>query len=563
MKRFLYSALLLLISLAAFAQTSPELDGYLREFPQRAGFNTHSYEFLPIKDTPAPGGFKPFYISHYGRHGSRSHGNDTSLQKLKSYLQTASNEGILTPAGDTIFYYTKKVLELHDGMGGRLTPRGAREHEQLARRMYQRYPAVFRNGEVHALSSVVPRCLVSMAAFTSTLKSCKSDLVITWDAGEKYQKFITRACPSAVKEKARAIVHGPLTAVQVDTMAAYSRIFTDPERGKAIFKKPYRLFSYIYSLARITEAFDIEENLFRFLPWEVVLSDYNSGALSAYLQQCNSEPFGDERMPRASNLANEMVRKADEAIAGAPVAADLIFGHDWPFLGICSYFGLEGYGYPRLTAEQAYGNWNGAKLCPYAANLQLIFYRNRKGMVLVKFLANEQETLIPELEAYSGPYYKWVDVKNFIAKRNTSNTMKKEEKTANPKGFVLEHPAIDVADPIATAEWWCKNLGFTITLQKDDEAHTTFIVDGSGRVAIELYRAKTQPKAPDYANMDPLTLHFGFTSTDVDADIERLTKAGATLVSHDKSPGFDGAMMRDPSGIPIQFVKREKSILLK
>jgi len=563
MKRFLYSALLLLFSLAAFAQTYPELDAYLREFPQRAGFNTHSYEFLPIKDTPAPGGFKPFYISHYGRHGSRSHGNDASLKKLKSYLQTAANEGILTPAGDTIFYYTKKVLELHDGMDGRLTPRGAREHEQLARRMYQRYPAVFRNGEVHALSSVVPRCLVSMAAFTSTLKSCKSDLVITWDAGEKYQKFITRACPSTVKEKARAIVHGPLTAVQVDTLAAYSRIFTDPERGKAIFKKPYRLFSYIYSLARITEAFDIEENLFRFLPWEVVLSDYNSGALSAYLQQCNSEPFGDERMPRASILADEMVRKADEAIAGAPVAADLIFGHDWPFLGICSYFGLEGYGYPRLTAEQAYGNWNGAKLCPYAANLQLIFYRNRKGMVLVKFLANEQETLIPELEAYSGPYYKWVDVKNFIAKRNTSNTMKKEEKTANPKGFVLEHPAIDVADPIATAEWWCKNLGFTITLQKDDEAHTTFIVDGSGRVAIELYRAKTQPKAPDYANMDPLTLHFGFTSTDVDADIDRLTKAGATLVSHDKSPGFDGAMMRDPSGIPIQFVKREKSILLK
>ena len=73
MKRFLYSTLLLLVSLAAFAQTSAELDAYLREFPQRAGFNTHSYEFLPIKDTPAPGGFKPFYISHYGRHGSRSH----------------------------------------------------------------------------------------------------------------------------------------------------------------------------------------------------------------------------------------------------------------------------------------------------------------------------------------------------------------------------------------------------------------------------------------------------------------------------------------------------------
>ena len=63
--------------------------------------------------------------------------------------------------------------------------------------------------------------------------------------------------------------------------------------------------------------------------------------------------------------------------------------------------------------------------------------------------------------------------------------------------------------------------------------------------------------------MDPLTLHFGFTSKDVDADIEKMLKAGATLVVHEKAPGFDGAMMKDPFGISIQFVKREKSVLLK
>jgi len=133
----------------------------------------------------------------------------------------------------------------------------------------------------------------------------------------------------------------------------------------------------------------------------------------------------------------------------------------------------------------------------------------------------------------------------------------------NPEGFVLEHMAIDVADPLATAAWWCENLGFTITKQKDDETHTTFLVDASGRVAVEIYRARTKPVLPDYPSMDPLTLHFGFTSKDVDADIERLTKAGATLVVHEKAPGFDGAMMRDPWGIAIQFVKRDQSVLLK
>ena len=64
----------------------------------------------------------------------------------------------------------------------------------------------------------------------------------------------------------------------------------------------------------------------------------------------------------------------------------------------------------------------------------------------------------------------------------------RKSKLVNPDGFVLEHPAIDVADPVATAAWWCENLGFTITRQKDDETHTTFLVDASGRIAIQFVK---------------------------------------------------------------------------
>ena len=36
------------------------------------GVNAHPYTYSSEKDAPAPRGYKAFYISHYGRHGSRS-----------------------------------------------------------------------------------------------------------------------------------------------------------------------------------------------------------------------------------------------------------------------------------------------------------------------------------------------------------------------------------------------------------------------------------------------------------------------------------------------------------
>ena len=256
MRRILIAAIaLLLVAVPSWAQLSEEMEAYLRARPQRAAFNIHSYEFLPIQDTPAPAGFKPFYISHYGRHGSRSHSSDEPYVLLRDCLQAAADEGIITPSGDSLLACARQMIQLHNGMDGRLTPRGAREHEQLARRMYGRFPRVFRKGEVHAISSDVPRCLVSMAAFTSSLKSCKKDLVITWDCGAAYQPLIARNSPSAIRQKAYDDSHSALTDIPIDTMAVYSRYFTDPARGRELTGKPRNFISAILlSFSRFSTA---------------------------------------------------------------------------------------------------------------------------------------------------------------------------------------------------------------------------------------------------------------------------------------------------------------------
>ena len=57
------------MSLLVFLLTATMLPGpqeMLREDPNRAGVNTHIYEFIDEVYTPAPKGYKPVYLSRRG-----------------------------------------------------------------------------------------------------------------------------------------------------------------------------------------------------------------------------------------------------------------------------------------------------------------------------------------------------------------------------------------------------------------------------------------------------------------------------------------------------------------
>ena len=61
------------------------------------------------------------------------------------------------------------------------------------------------------------------------------------------------------------------------------------------------------------------------------------------------------------------------------------------------------------------------EILPMGANLQMIFYRNAKGHVIVKFLHNEREMKFNEIlchenkPAFEPPYYDWEYIKNRCA----------------------------------------------------------------------------------------------------------------------------------------------------
>ena len=393
---------------------SPEVVALLKEDNDRAGVNIHVYEFNPIVETKSPKGYQPFYISHYGRHGTRAGGSDHDFLYVIERMEKADSLGILTDEGKALLEEARAVLEAYDGREGRLTPRGEREHKMLAERMYKRYPGVFKKGSknIRVFASKVPRCLVSMASFVSKLSAIRPDLNFTIQSDDKVQPLLTNNCSKENREKANKMVK-KINRAEVDTVQILSHLFTDPERGREIISPVARFQRRICSTASYAENFDLDCNIYRHIPLETIYNYFDSHNRHIYLTQCNSEEFGDIRMPRVKPLVDEIVRLADDAIESGEVAADLRFGHDWPYMAIVSYLGLEGAG-DRMSVDEVPYKWFGPKYICLGCNLQMIFYRNKKGHVLVKFLVNEKETLLRGLEPVQGPYYDWNVVKEDI-----------------------------------------------------------------------------------------------------------------------------------------------------
>lgn len=126
----------------------------------------------------------------------------------------------------------------------------------------------------------------------------------------------------------------------------------------------------------------------------------------------------------------------------------------------------------------------------------------------------------------------------------------------------IEHFAINVPDPAATAAWFTEHLGMRVVRALDVAPFTRFVADGAGRVVVELYHHAKVP-VPDYPAMEPLVFHIAFVTDDVRGTLRRLLDAGATAAGEvTVTPtGDEMVFLRDPGGVPLQLVKRSAPLL--
>jgi len=377
--------------------------------------------------TPPPKGYKPFYISHLGRHGSRFLTTADSYDRPLALLEEADSLGVLTPVGKSVLSDVRILCADARGRAGELTHRGEAEHRHIIERMYNHYPRVFKGKDrkVDVQSSARVRSLMSGVFAAERLKEFNPSLAVSrcaaplnWD-----EIFVLKGCAS-VKDSlvANGFISHARTAGMIRPERLYAALFTDS--GFLTGQARWRLFYDLYYLAVDTMAADREEiDLFRiFTPEEVYpLWEYDNARF--FYRQCNSRKYGRQVLTDAVKPLRRMIEEADAAIAGSGYAAHLRYGHDQNVGTLGALMGIHGSGsQPERNEAEIPSLFRTAETVPMAANIQLVFFRKKNAPVRVKVLLNEKEAEL-DLASDCWPFYRWEDLKTYFLGRIDTMTL--------------------------------------------------------------------------------------------------------------------------------------------
>ena len=413
-KRFLAVSALLLAAFWLKAQDPADL---IKDNYYRMAANYHVYEACTDPVSTPPQGYEPFYISHYGRHGSRYLSFLSSYNKSLAAMRALDASGLLNARGKTLLEKLESAYSITRSRVGRLTAKGIAEHRGIAERMYGRFPSVFTpGGRVEAVSSTSRRCKTSMVSFLSALSEQETSLDLCMDASPENMKYILNhgddGFHAEVKHSLDSIFHATF-----DPRALLKPLVKNYRRASALLDDPVAFERTLYDCVAISQCLPGEYDITEYIPYGEGVKLWSGKNRQQYLYHGNSTLYGARRLEASRPLAEDIVAKADAAIAKGKPAASLRFGHDSALLALECYIGIDGF--DEQLAPELTDRWQNFRLMCMASNLQMVFYRNASGDILVQLLCNEREVGVPALGP--GPFYPWSALRAHLLREKIVN----------------------------------------------------------------------------------------------------------------------------------------------
>ncbi|MBP3790312.1 MAG: histidine-type phosphatase [Prevotella sp.] len=436
MKKTVLLSFVLTFCLGMYAQTDARLtDDRLSAHEEitrnryLCGSNYLDYDRYPATKplTKAPKGYEPFYMSHYGRHGSRWLIGKRDYSRVADVLEKAEGQQKLTEKGCEVLEQLHRFMPSTVKRLGDLTTVGERQHHGIGKRMTEHFPEIFKKKgvAVDARSTVVPRCILSMMAECEELMAANPTARIHNDVSESLQYYLNQPWDERLKEHSKR--------VKWETKRAYQERITKPERLMQVLfndlqwvKDSVNAVNLMYDLFEVAsnmQSHDTDIDLLSLFTASEMYDQWRYRNWSWYLSYGAAPQTGGIMPFSQRNLLRNIIETADTVIgpsaAQARTQATLRFGHEVCVMPLACLLELGQCGVSVENPDSLDRYWRNYDIFPMGCNIQLVFYRpkrGRQGDVLVKALLNERETMLP-VGTTQWPYYRWNDLRSYYMEK--------------------------------------------------------------------------------------------------------------------------------------------------
>ena len=369
--------------------------------------------------TPSPKGYEPFYMSHYGRHGSRWLTGKTSYTSVAEPLRKAKQYGKLTDKGEEVLGQLEQFIKGTEKRWGDLTNVGERQHHGIARRMGSNFPEIFKkeNVQIDARSTVVIRCILSMTAECEELAAANPTARIHNDVSEAFQYYLNAPRNGLIKKMGRKGREIRNSSKPKDCNRLMAVLFNDVQWANDSIKND----PFIYNLFDVTtnmQSHDTDIDFYSLFNDDEIYEQWRIRNIGWYVDY-GPAPITEGMMPFTQRYLLRNIIETTDTIT--QTQATLRFGHEVCVLPLACLLELDSCGIAVNDLDQLDQYWRNYRIFPMACNIQLVFYRpinGKKGDILVKALLNERECALP-VKTKQFPYYRWKDLRQYYLDKLT------------------------------------------------------------------------------------------------------------------------------------------------
>ena len=386
--------------------------------------------------TPAPKGYTPFYMSHYGRHGSRWLISKDAYTSVVEPMQKAKAQGKLTTKGEEVLQQLESFVRLpvpnFPALGGKyegaqlrlgdLSTVGERQHHGIAKRMAQNFPEIFKAKDVaiDARSTVVVRCILSMVAECEELMAANPTARIHNDASEALQYYMNaprQGLIRAMREKSRDTKRQFGALIKPDRLM---RVLFNDQQWVNDSVKATDLMSQLFEITTNMQSHDVNIDLYPLFTMDELYDQWRTRNIRWYIDYGPAPQTGGVMPFSQKNLLRNIIETADTV---TQTQATLRFGHEVCVMPLACLLELDQCGVAVNDLNELDKYWRNYKIYPMGCNIQLIFYRPEKTGssrlspanskdILIKALLNERECTLP-IPTTQYPYYNWSELRQY------------------------------------------------------------------------------------------------------------------------------------------------------